>query len=387
MILVFADDLSGAAELAGIAASFGLKAEVATQGTASSKAQLLAIDTQTRDLSSDDAAKQCAQIYEQTAALNPDWIYKKTDSALRGNIRAELLSFSQSTGRTHILFIPANPQKNRCILNGSYAVDGIPLHRSIFAQDPEHPITTSKVAQEIRRETTFPIHCPKAKEPGETQGWVIPDISTREDIEFRIREVTANTLPAGAAEFFTALLGQSLPTTHSPVKATLELDSPRLLVSGSLASWDQGIETSARQHNVSSHLLQDKDTWISKTRQSLERDGMAVMAIGQAAHIKIDTDQATSQDQLLSPLVESATAIIRRDAIDTLLIEGGATATALIQQMGWTQFDVVPSPLEGTGCLIPKPSDRKLKLVIKPGSYPWPSAIWQDLAPPNYSSP
>ena len=80
MILILADDLSGAAELAGIAASRGLKAEVQVtvgpglflkapssglQTEPCSAADVIAIDTQTRSLSPEAAAAKIRSVYEQ----------------------------------------------------------------------------------------------------------------------------------------------------------------------------------------------------------------------------------------------------------------------------------------------------------------------------------
>ena len=385
MILVFADDLSGAAELAGIAASRGLSTELSTQSVARTSAQLLAVDTETRGLPPDEAAKKCVQIYEQTAHLNPEWIFKKTDSALRGNILVETVSFAQSSGKTHILFIPANPQKKRCIIDGKYFIEGIPIDQTVFARDPEFPIRTNNVAQEIRGQKPLRIHGPKSKESGRTEGWVIPDVASSEDIEFRVNEITSNTLAAGAAEFFAAILDRSLSNCTLPFGRASGLGAPRLLISGSLASWNQGIEAIAHEKNVSTYTLQDHESWVAKACHSLKSDGMTVIAIGQAKQIGQASQVATaplmkpSQAHLLSPLIDTASAIIGKTSLDTLLVEGGATATALIHQMGWTHFDLVPSQLEGIGCLAPKQGAHKLNLVIKPGSYPWPSSVWEDL--------
>ena len=50
MILVVADDLSGAAELAGIAFAHGLTAEVQTELQPRTDAQVICLDTDTRRL-------------------------------------------------------------------------------------------------------------------------------------------------------------------------------------------------------------------------------------------------------------------------------------------------------------------------------------------------
>ena len=111
MILIIADDLSGAAELAGIAATRGYTAEVHTELDTSSKAEVIAVDSQTRSLSTAEAGARIRSIVEAAKEFSIEWIYKKTDSVLRGNIRAELESLMEATAKQRTLLIPANPGK------------------------------------------------------------------------------------------------------------------------------------------------------------------------------------------------------------------------------------------------------------------------------------
>jgi len=83
-IAVIADDLSGAAEVAGIAFSRGLSAEVQRQFEPATDAQFVAVDTDSRHVPRAEAADRVRQIAEQVVASRPDWIFKKVDSLLRG---------------------------------------------------------------------------------------------------------------------------------------------------------------------------------------------------------------------------------------------------------------------------------------------------------------
>ena len=137
MILVIADDLSGAAELAGIAAVHGLRSEVHTRLDLKSRADLIAINTESRSLEPEQASERVFRIFEKARALNPEWVFKKTDSALRGNIASELQALAAATSKQRILFIPANPSKHRVIVDGEYQIEGLPITESVFATDPE----------------------------------------------------------------------------------------------------------------------------------------------------------------------------------------------------------------------------------------------------------
>ena len=99
MILVVADDLSGAAELAGIAFAHGLTAEVQTELQPRTEAQVICLDTDTRRLEPEAAAAGLRKLTRRLKAASPEFIFKKTDSALRGNIGAELGVLLEITAR------------------------------------------------------------------------------------------------------------------------------------------------------------------------------------------------------------------------------------------------------------------------------------------------
>ena len=90
MIGVIADDLTGAAEIAGIGWRHGLSAEVILDGRPKCGADLVCIDTDSRSCSSREAAKRVASAVASLRKAGAKWIYKKVDSVLRGHVIAEL---------------------------------------------------------------------------------------------------------------------------------------------------------------------------------------------------------------------------------------------------------------------------------------------------------
>src|SRR3954470_9670635 len=92
MIAVIADDLTGAAELAGIGLNHGLRTEVSTTVDERCDADLLIIATDTRSLPLDKAKEIMHDLTVQLLQLKPRFIFKKIDSVLRGHIVEELQS-------------------------------------------------------------------------------------------------------------------------------------------------------------------------------------------------------------------------------------------------------------------------------------------------------
>ena len=104
MIVVIADDFSGAAELAGICMRYGLSTTVCTEELVNANTDVMLINTNSRSLKNDKAISVTERIVKQVLQLQPEWIYKKTDSVLRGHIVDELKIQMQLTGKTKSIF-------------------------------------------------------------------------------------------------------------------------------------------------------------------------------------------------------------------------------------------------------------------------------------------
>ncbi|MBW8883384.1 MAG: four-carbon acid sugar kinase family protein [Planctomycetia bacterium] len=228
-IIVLADDLSGAAELAGIAFAHGLPAEVQRQFEPATGAQLIAIDTDSRHLSAAAAADLVRSITAQVLTTEPAWIFKKVDSVLRGNVRAEIEAILETTGQSRALLIPANPSRGRVIRGGHYFIDGIPLGETHFAQDPEHPRRSSDV---------LALLGPKSVGAADV---MVPDVETQSQLE--------------------ELAAQRLPT---PFCQTHHSRSARLRQPGSLAVAPQAVRSSRNSNSGNSKRVWNRPQRLSE---------------------------------------------------------------------------------------------------------------------------
>jgi D-threonate/D-erythronate kinase len=140
-LLIIADDLTGALEAGAKFAARGIAALVATHPLRGSDCPVLVTDTESRHLSEEQAHRAVAAVACSDFAI----IYKKTDSALRGNIRAELRALSQACPDHPITYIPAYPALGRTVKNGCLFVDGVPVHQTSFAADPLNPVWDSSI--------------------------------------------------------------------------------------------------------------------------------------------------------------------------------------------------------------------------------------------------
>ena len=191
MIVVIADDLTGAAELAGAALAYGLSAEVQTVFEPDTQAEVVCVDTDTRMLPPDQAAACVAAVARAVVATKPAWLFKKCDSVLRGPVLAEARATAAAAGKKRLLILPANPSRQRIIRGGRYLIDGRPLDETAFAHDPAHPRTSALVTALLGEDLA---------------GVETPDIETEADLARLAATTDRSTLSVGAADFFTALL-------------------------------------------------------------------------------------------------------------------------------------------------------------------------------------
>ena len=76
--------------------------------------------------------------------------YKKTDSALRGNVGSELQAAADAVFGKNIVFVPAFPAMRRITVDGVHYIDGIPVKESVFGQDPFEPVMYDRVDELLR---------------------------------------------------------------------------------------------------------------------------------------------------------------------------------------------------------------------------------------------
>lgn len=350
MIVVLADDLSGAAELAGVAWQHGLTAEVQTVFHPATDAGVVCLDTNTRLLPETEAAALVAATARAVHAARPAWIYKKCDSVLRGPVLAEARSVARVLGQKHILLLPANPTRQRVIRDGIYHVGHQPLHETVFAHDPSHPRVTSRVRDLLGRDLA---------------GVTVPDTPACSDLLHHAATLDAHTLPVGAADFFSALLECRVPR-EPPVAAVAPAPGPVLLVCGSTASWNRR-RAAAETAGIPVFVLPHESAGIAAALRSA---GRALLGLGRTV------PQDTIPSTLADGLARSVGTVLQKSAVARLMIEGGATAASILHGSEWTRLRVT-NATGGVATLQPVGAAGP-QLLIKPGSYPWPPELWPD---------
>lgn len=357
MIVVIADDLSGAAELAGVASRHGLTAEVQTELSWETKADVVCVDTDTRALSPKNAARVVRAVAEGVVAAGPEWIFKKCDSVLRGSVLAEGRAVAWVAGKTRIVILSANPSRGRFVRNGNLFLAGVPLHETAFADDPGHPRTTSSVAEMLG---------------SDLKEVCTPDAESTADVTRCVAALDDDILPVGGADFFEALLRARVPNVffRSEERAPRTTAGDTLLVCGSAASWgDRRAEAMGLNLPVFA-LPYD----VAAAIETLRTTHQMVIGIGDGA-----ATRGPSPAELVGKLSDAVVQILRETNVTCLLSEGGATTAAVMRAMGWTRLEAIKIPAFGVSTMRPVGATGPM-FFIKPGSYPWPREIWPPTA-------
>ena len=380
---MIADDITGAAEIAGIAHAHGQQARLVCACPADgepgsiycdSVAVTTVIATDTRSMSEADAAAETRRIASSFLISHSSFlIFKKTDSALRGHVVAELCALMEATGYQRAVYLPANPSKGRIIRNGVYyikkasgkgqEVREVPIHETAFSYDPEFPAKTSVLKER------FP--------DAEAKGIIMPDAESEADIRKVIQQYDdGKTIFAGAADLFRATLLQK-PISPigliSPISPIGLISPISLILCGSTQSkpLDLGIPIAPMPREVYDGE-QDADYWFQSLTSPLSAQASSPTKGPLSSLIlTIPHTHRTGKEtavHLRTVMAEMAQRLVSRHCPDHLIIEGGATAWATLQALGWTDFQIKRQIAPG---VVQMSATNGTLVTLKPGSYSW----------------
>lgn len=383
MIAVIADDFTGAAELAGIGLRYHLNVELVTEVNKETQADLLVIATDTRSLPEAEAVQVMQKHTKELLALQPALIFKKTDSVLRGHVLAEMRAQLSLTGFEKAVLVAANPALGRTIENGTYYLHGKPVHESSFSHDPDFAITSSAI-EDMLRCKGFPVHIQRPEEALPAAGIIVGEAAQTADLQSWAARMDDSTLLAGASGFFTAMLNkvlagrtttekQVLPEEHLPVSLFVcgtTFANSRNAIKNIMAAGGPVCympDDLLRSVHIGSYSYVK---WANEVVALLKNHGKAIVAIHEDAARDTAVDISLLKEKMAGLVHE----VLQRTKVQELIVEGGATAWALINQAGFTRF--FPVEEMAPGVVRMQTNDPGLFITVKPGSYQWPDGLW-----------
>ena len=260
IIGIIADDLTGANDTALQFHNNGANTQILlsekiepfnVKGT-----QTWAISTESRNIESDlafDKVVKTTQMFIDK--INPDFLYKKIDSTIRGNIAVEVLAILSVSDYIASIIVPAFPSEMRTTVGGYHMLKGIPIERTEMAIDPHSPICESHVPTllksqladeykdlvgQIELKTVMKGAGPILKKINElvSEGkkLIVSDAVSTVDIEqiaLAIKKSDSKLLPVGTASFAQALSSFWLSEAENEHITNVIPNLPKFIVSGS----------------------------------------------------------------------------------------------------------------------------------------------------------
>lgn len=279
---IIADDLTGANDTA---LQFHLKGcniqillDYTIEPSGKSNTQAWSISTETRNKSVEESYNLVTDATQKLINnFNAEYIYKKIDSTLRGNVAKETLAVLDSMNGDAAVIVPAFPAEGRTTVGGYHLLKGVPLERTEVARDPHSPIRQSHIPTLLKQQIENPeiigniqlMTVMKGAGPvlmelnkliKEGKKLIIVDAVSTTDMEqiaLSIEKSSYNLLPCGSAGLAQVLTKSWLPDTkyqHIP-KVIPKL--PVLIVSGSMASLSKTqIKKLAESDEFDSYVLE-----------------------------------------------------------------------------------------------------------------------------------
>ncbi len=371
-VLVIADDLTGSAEIGGIALRSGLSVEIVHSLGELTGKEVQIINANTRSVSINVLEVHLKNIFynwDPKEFINAwDWIYLKFDSALRGHIAKECSFYRLLFTKKNVVFCPVNLSLSRVVKDGVYLIEGQPIAETDFSNDPEFPITSSQVLEAIHAGGCWEVHKEVPKVFSKERPYVFCEVAIKSELESWVRELpTEEVLFAGAASFFEAMVQQKVAAKTETDEKTINSDAPIVYVCGS-KHINSRRQLSRVPEEFKVYWRKPKETGklASQLYEKIKVFGLVFFV----ANPGEDLPAGTIREDMALVLAELENLM----RIHELVIEGGATAEAILEVLGICVLTPVFEYRQGV--IRAKTKGGAMHITLKPGSYPWPDELW-----------
>lgn len=384
--IILADDLSGAMEVAAVFHRHRWRPRIPFATAIESNAApgaINVISTETRNERPAAARQTLAALLATFPSANAGLLFKKIDSTMRGPVGAELAALRDAHPGRPVFITPANPVAGRVVRNGILYLDGAPITRSPFRNDPVCPVCHDDIATLILAnggETLAPALA------------ALPLVTLREDTTgcaAFIRENTnaGRTLFACDAETaadldalvqaahlaheqpilvgsgaLAASLAATMPGTASDPGIPRIPHSPVLFACGSMHPLSR---RQMQQLNLPLHTLHFDCNAAHSVVQNITNE---LARIGSAAFV-LEPDQPVTAAHWLEVTTRTVAAIHSRQRIGALFVTGGETARSVCQRLGGSALELLGEIEQGVAAARLDTATGPILVITKPGGF------------------
>lgn len=383
-VAIIADDLTGAIDTAAPFASAGLSALVrlgAGDSIAPPCPDVLALSTESRHAAAEIAAHRAEEAVRSLRAAAPAIWLKKIDSTLRGNVAAEIFATLRASGRRHVLVAPAAPAQGRTVRAGEVFVNGVALRDTEFAREGAAPAAGLPLQWLL----DCPGHdldlhvwtsgAPLRLAPGEGRHAYVADAASDADLDRIAAFALAHRddlLIVGSSGIGAALARRLV--RPGPARTTIAAAPP---AGRSRILFVVGSRTGVNAEQIA-RLRAVEVEEIVVPAAAPEAEHCKPRRHETAPHLLLrpDSESEAHPEDVARRLAETAVDLIRQSSVDSLVIVGGDTASAVFAALSVRDYpvlgEVVPGVPLGRVAVDPK---RSLTVVTKSGGFGGPDTL------------
>jgi uncharacterized protein YgbK (DUF1537 family) len=375
-LIIVADDLTGAMDVAGPLAARGLPTWVVASASGCTlatlpAAEVVSINADSRHLSEERAAQRVRSAVRELVHPDTEILIKKIDSTLRGNVLVETLAMLEASGRAAAVVAPAFPRQGRTLVEGVVHVHGVSLKETNFARDALSPPPSEPLHVLFRRADTYAdVRSVGPGEPimlardGRRQIFVVDSVSD-EDLRATLRTLEGHLKDvllvgsAGIAEALAEICFEQAPGIFTPPP----LQGPLLFVVGSRT------EQSAQQATA---LVEAGLGRIVAAPNGYIDIAVALRATEPVLVLKATPDTKRGEgdpSEVARRLGEGVGALLERRSIAAVVATGGDTAVAVLQHLSQPVLQVVGTLLPGIPFSRIHAGGREVWFVSKAGGF------------------
>lgn len=389
-LLIIADDFTGALDTGVQFAIQGACTKIVSGKDAEhlqigrEKAEVIIVDTETRHLSGEQAYRVVVKLAAKALKENIPYIFKKTDSALRGNIGMELAALLEVSSEKFLPFIPALPALHRVTRKGIHYIDAVPIAETVFGKDPFEPVTSSYI-KDLFHHTQIHAEIIKKSENYNLEldqpAVGIFDADTMEDIRNIVTELNNKNelrIMAGCAGL-ASVLSEILEFSHN-IKEKPELSKPFLIICGSLNPISKKqIEYAQKQGYSRFTISEEKQLeadyqeseegkdWLASMKTELNNSGAAMIDTGLSKEERFKCED--TRKKIATGLGDIVKRLINDSNCKTVMIIGGDTLSGFVEQTGCEEITLIGEIKPGTVLSTMRIDGREVSVLSKSGGF------------------
>jgi len=394
-LAIIADDLTGACDVGAQFAKQGFSTSVLLgsrrlETLRNASNELLVFDTETRNGSAKRAASRIRSLSFACKRAGIPLGYKKIDSTVRGNLGAELDSILNIFQRLAIVVSPAYPEYGRTVVNGTLLVNGEPIDRTEFANDPMSPVGSSNLKDLVHLQTDrsvdFIYLATVRKGPAKIAVAVrrsmragtrilCVDAKNRRDLwDIAHACSLVGAIPCGSA----GLAGEVAAAMEVPRRRTMVVSAS---VNSATMSELRAVGSSIPLIKARAEALiasKDRQNEIRRIRNRVRavlhshNSVVVCSAVGKADLRKMwpRNRTSTSRDPIAAGLADAVSPIILDEDVRGILVTGGEMASALFARINAKELTVEAEILPGIAvCDVTSGRAAGLKVITKAGGF------------------